>query len=311
MSVYEFRLRPQGAWSTPWHADTVWGSLCWAWLEAGGPRELDNLLSRFSVQQPPFVISDALPSGLLPFPVGATPAGQEQGKKAKTLWCSCADFQKWSKGEVRELAAPVGCQRPFSTRSRLHVRMNRNTGAGDDGGLFEEDEHSFNSEAYPLIDGQLLSVYVRLLARNGDSGREAELLSALRICFELLGQKGYGRKASSGLGAFTLEAEPARCEWLDIKEGHNGFVSLSHFVPTKDDPRDGSWRVHVKNPKFASNLVPKFLKGNLITLAPGSNFRTSGEPRGFYGRMISMGREGFDKALHYGLAFVAPAVTTV
>ena len=94
----------------------------------------------------------------------------------------------------------------------------------------------------------------------------------------------------------------------EIKEGQTGFVSLSHFVPAKDDPREGRWSVHVKNPKFASDRVPRFLKGNLIMLAAGSNFRTGGQPKSFYGRMIEMARAGFEEALHYGLAFVAPVV---
>jgi CRISPR-associated protein Csm4 len=306
MKAYEFRLRPQAAWSTHWHADTLWGSLCWAWLESGGPAELKKLLGRFKELKPPFVISDALPTGLLPFPVGAKPASYEEGKKMKTVWCSGNDFQKWSKGELTELPAPSEQQRPFSTRSRLHVRQNRNTGGGEEGGLFEEDEHSFNRDAFPKADRHLLSVFVRVLPENGNPKQEAELLSALCICFEMLGQKGYGRKASTGLGAFALDGDPERRDWLEITQGQTGFVSLSHFVPAKDDPREGHWKVHVKNPKFASNLVPQFLKGNLITLTAGSNFRTGGDLRAFYGRMIEMPREGFAEALHYGLAFVAP-----
>ena len=260
--------------------------------------------------KPPFVVSDALPAGLLPFPVGAKAAGNEEGKKVKTVWCNSDDFQKWSKGEIAELPAPGELQRPFSTRSRLHVRLSRNTDASEDGdhdgGLFEEDEHSFNTGAFPIAEGHLLSVFIRVLPENDDSKQEAELLSALRICFETLGRKGYGRKASTGLGAFALEGEPQRREWLEVKEGQTGFVSLSLFVPAKDDPREGRWKVHVKNPKFASDLVPQFLKGNLITLAAGANFRTAGELRSFYGRMIEMPRTGFEEALHYGLAFVAP-----
>jgi hypothetical protein len=89
-------------------------------------------------------------------------------------------------------------------------------------------------------------------------------------------------------------------------------MSLSHFVPAQSDPRDGFWRVHVKNPKFAVDRVPLPFKGNLITLTPGSQFRTQGPPKPFYGRMIRMSlgedrkREGYEKALHYGLCFAAP-----
>ena len=306
MSVYEFRLRPLAAWSTPWYADTLWGSLCWAWLESGGRTELTNLLARFNAMKPPFVISDALPADLLPFPIGVKVASQEAGKKIKSDWCSTADFQKWSTGELKELPVPVERQRPFCTRGRLHVRRNRNTDAGEDGGLFEEDEHSFNTDAFPNIDSQFLSIFVRLLPENNDQKQEAALLHALQTCFEILGQKGYGRKASTGLGAFDLEGSPRRHPWLEVKLGQTGFVSLSSFVPAREDPREGRWKVHARNPKFASNLVPQFLKGNLITLTAGSNFRAAGTLREFYGRMIEVPRTGFEGALHYGLSFVAP-----
>jgi len=73
---------------------------------------------------------------------------------------------------------------------------------------------------------------------------------------EALSWRGFGRKASTGLGAFEVDGDPEPCTWLDIKDSHNGFVSLSHFVPRQSDPTDGLWRLHLKHPKFASDRVP-------------------------------------------------------
>jgi CRISPR/Cas system CSM-associated protein Csm4 (group 5 of RAMP superfamily) len=117
------------------------------------------------------------------------------------------------------------------------------------------------------------------------------MASRLAAGWEVLSWRGVGRKASAGLGAFELEGGPEPCTWLEVGDGHNGFVSLSHFVPARKDPREGLWRVHVKNPKFASTHVVRFLKGNLVTLVPGSRFRTEGRPAPFYGRILPMNRD--------------------
>jgi CRISPR-associated protein Csm4 len=289
--AYRFSLRPIGAWATPWHADTIWGSLCWAWREAAGEDKLEAWLARFAAGDPPFVVSDGLPADLLPFPIGAQDQRPE-GQKGKVLFCLQGSF-------TQPLAAPKEQQRPFLTHGLLHAQLNRNTDStdGEEGKLFEMEQFTFSPQAFPKSEDRRLSVYVRA---------DPDVLPALQTCWELLTWRGYGRRSSAGLGSFEIQEGPARCEWLDIKPWHSGFMSLSHFVPAQCDPKDGYWRVHVTNPKFAVDRVPRPFKGNLIQLTPGSRFRTSGPPRPFYGRMLPMRREGYEKALHYGLCLVAP-----
>src|SRR5260370_23476798 len=96
------------------------------------------------------------------------------------------------------------------------------------------------------------------------------------------------------------------CDGPHIKHPPTASPPFTHFVPAKNDPTDGYWRLHVKNPKFAATRVPLPFKGNLITLTPGSRFRTGVKPLPFYGRMLPMKRTGFEQALHCGLALAAP-----
>ena len=309
MNAHRFTLRPLGSWATPWHADTIWGSLCWAWREVAGQRSLEELLDRYqsageSRTAPPFVLSDAFPAGLLPFPAGASPPRQP-GVKVKAAWCRVEDFAVWANGCAGPLEAPADRQRPFHTSGRLHAQLSRSSGttAGvaedgtESGQLFEMDETHFHREAFPQTEDRLLSVYVR--ADDAD-------LTPLRACWEALTWKGFGKRSSVGLGAFEVVGPESPCSWLNIGDTHNGFMSLSHFVPSAGDPTDGFWRVLAKNPKFAVERVPLPFKGNLITLTPGSRFRTAAPPQGWYGRLLPMSRPDFPKAVHCGLTLAAP-----
>ena len=103
----------------------------------------------------------------------------------------------------------------------------------------------------------------------------------------------------------------APCPWLEIQELPQRVPFPQPItLPPPQNPVDGQWRIHVKNPKFAAGRVPLPFKGNLLTLTPGSCFRTGQKPRPHYGRMLPMSRSGFEKALHYGLAFPAPVEST-
>jgi len=300
MKAYRYTLRPLSAWATPWHADTLWGSLCWAWRELAGKDALEDLLDRFPTEKnpnvsPPFVLSDAFPVSLLPFPLGAND-GRTVDQKGKSLWCRVTDFEAWADGTTAELPAPPGQQTPFRPYGLLHAQRSRLTDSTEGGELFEMDQSTFHPD-FPKEEDRVLSVYIRT---------EEAWLAPLRACWDALSCKGFGARSSTGLGSFELVGSELPCDWLDIKDSHNGFLSLSHFVPAKTDPHDGYWKLHVKNPKFAATRVPLPFKGNLITLTPGSRFRTGTKPQPFYGRMLPTPRTGFQKALHCGLALAAP-----
>jgi len=158
MKAYRLRLRPRSAWATPWHADTLWGSLCWAWHEVAAKPDLESLLQRFDAGPPPFVLSAAFPADLLPFPVGVQPAGIDLNKKFKPEWCRTSDFIAWSENTSAPLpAAPAAL---FVTHSLLHAQRSRNTDSTEGGELFEVDQHTFDPTALTEHD-RYFSVYLR------------------------------------------------------------------------------------------------------------------------------------------------------
>ena len=184
MNAYRYTVRPLSAWATPWHADTLWGSLCWAWREVHGEDQLTKLLEQYAAGSPAFVISNAFPSTLFPFPTSAK-SNHVEGDKTKSLWCTVADFQVWSQGCSAPLAAPRELQNPFRTDGLLHAQRSRATDSTEGGELFELDQSTFRTEAFPQSR--------RPHIRNLHPRPEETVLPPLHACWQALTFQGFRR----------------------------------------------------------------------------------------------------------------------
>jgi len=288
VTTWRLRLRPRSPWATPLRADSLFGALCWAWVELF-PESFDEMLSQFAGPGvPPFILSDAFPGDLLPLPLHVrTPVSEKKLKPP--IYITQAGFQDLSVASGS--LAPEVADKPFGSGSQIRTAIDRIVGSAAEGQLFELDIEHLQENF------ETLSVYVR-------SDRYLEQVIG---CFKALALTGFGKKSSSGLGAFELLDKAQDCDWLDGVEGANAFVTLSHFVPAPHDPTNGRWRLHVTYPKFHANPVSNVFKGSIIMLTPGSVFRTdTGSPRPWYGSMIPMSRPEMPKAMHYALAFAVP-----
>lgn len=293
-ACWRIRLRPQSPWLTPWHADALFGCVCWRYSELAGDEALHDWLDAFRAGEPPFVLSDAFPDGWLPTPALADFEDEPKGKQKRPGLMTEAAFDLWRQTPGMVLKRPKDADTPGEVRSvrGLHVTLDRNSGTPlEEGGLFELDG-AFPAEGAP----KRFSVFVR---------GTAEVAASVHACFELQALRGFGKRSSAGFGAFSVEPLET-CALLDAMGDANGFVSLSHFVPGDDDPTDGAWALRVKYPKFQGDRVEHPFKGRLVTLTPGSTFRTEGAPHGWYGRTFDIQR-GERAALHYALCLGAPA----
>jgi CRISPR-associated protein Csm4 len=288
MRAIRYILRPGGPWSTPWHADSLFGALCWAYRDAAGPERLEELLDEFREGSPPFVLSDAFPAELLPFPVGA-PFVKPEDRKLKPLWTPVESFRRFAAGEIGCL--PIA-RSPLCDATRARVSLSRANSMVSEGSLFEVEMESFGAKT----GSGALAVYVAAT----EKGR-----SLFRHALAVLERTGFGKKASTGAGTFQVEGVED-CSWLEAGEGANAFVALSHFVPAPADPADGAWRLHTTYPKFHRGRSDEFLKGRLILMTPGSWFQVEGEVKAWYGRMVPMKHAEHPKALHYAMCLAAP-----
>ncbi|MEI9479639.1 MAG: hypothetical protein WCO26_24135, partial [Deltaproteobacteria bacterium] len=66
---FRFDVRPLSPGGTPWQSDTIMGLMAWAVALNEGESAIREFLEPFLAGDPPFVVSDGFPSGLLPNPL--------------------------------------------------------------------------------------------------------------------------------------------------------------------------------------------------------------------------------------------------
>ena len=229
MQTYRFTLRPLSAFGTPLAGDTLFGQLCWTLRHQFGNARLNELLHGYTNGQPFAVLSDALPTGHVPLPhlpsevwqkSTATDAPDRKTLKKKK-WLPFADLAKplvqWqslakSDAEVAPEAATL------IERAQPHNTINRQTGTTGEG--------QFAPYAMPQIwfhPAMQFDLHVVL-----DEARLGflELMAALAY----MGQVGFGRDASIGLGKFELLGNAAS-NGLRGAGTANSYLTLGPCAP--------------------------------------------------------------------------------
>jgi len=301
MQTFRVTFQLKSAVASAFQADTIFGHLCWAKRYLDGE---DGLTKEFlewygkDVGLPPILISDGFPCDLLPRPL-TPPREPTSGSKQEQI--EAYDKQKDLKSiqflspDEFNLAIHGKAFEPTKkdSMSKKNVtsknQINRLTGTTGEGGQLFEFEETW--ERTPV------SIYVKVA--NGFED-EAERL------FRFVAEQGYGKRKSVGYGAIkSMDFQPF--DGFRPPADANGYISLSHFVPAKDDPREGCWKVLVKYGKlgeeYAAGENP--FKRPLVMLAPGSVFRTEGKPKEFYGRLVP-DISSKDGVVQYAFAFPVP-----
>ncbi|OGW10977.1 MAG: hypothetical protein A2W75_00645 [Nitrospinae bacterium RIFCSPLOWO2_12_39_15] len=304
MKTYRLKIKPQSSFLTPWQADTIFGHLCWimAWRE--GKDALAKFLEDYKNGNPAFVLSDGFPADLLPAPAhlslmmpkGETLEDYQNGKKLKKIaWLTPEEFESVRNGKINSQFQEN--PKTFKTFTTLHSSINRISGTtGDEGSLFELEEYAIESNG---LKTETLSIYLKIK----DGWKEKVFL-----LFKDLSLMGYGRKKSIGKGSFEIIGELEPFDKFDNFKGENGFISLSNFVPARNDPAEGFYKTLVKYGKLGGKFT---FSGNpfkkpLMMLVAGSSFHVEGNIKPFYGRMVEGISPAKPEVVHYGYAFSVP-----
>ena len=304
MKTYRLNIKPHSSFLTPWQADTIFGSLCWimAWRE--GKDTLAKVLEDYRNGNPLFVLSDGFPADLLPAPAHLslmTPEGEtledyQNGKKLKKIaWLTWEEFEFVRNGKINTQFQEN--PKTFKTFTTLHSSINRITGTtGDEGSLFELEEYAIEANE---LKTETLSIYLKI-----KDGWEEKVFSL----FKDLSLMGYGRKKSIGKGSFEIIGGLEPFDKFDDFKGENGFISLSNFVPAKNDPTEGFYKTLVKYGKLGGEFTfsKNPFKKPLMMLAAGSSFHVEGNIKPFYGRMVDRVSPAKPEVVHYGYAFSVP-----
>lgn len=298
MKTYRLQLELGSSFVTPWQADTIFGHLCWVVAHHEGEDKLKDFLSLYTDGKPPFILSNGFPGDLLPKPTNLPLLipGKDRGsfRKRKDLkklrFLSLDRFNRLLNGitdflleeaEVKYASSPA-------TFSTVHSQINRMSGTTQEGALYELSEMIF--------DPPILSIYIKVA-----EGWEKKVLAL----FERLSASGYGKKKSSGKGRFAVKDFKEFSGFLEPKEP-NGFISLSNFVPSSDDPTEGFYETFIKYGKLGEELAfsANPFKKPILFIKEGAVFKADPPLKSHYGTILKdvSTLKGFD-LIQYALAF--------
>lgn len=305
MKVLRYCLHPLTAFGTPLAGDTLFGQLCWTLRHQFGNKRLQELLACYTEGRPFAVVSDAMPSGHVPLPV-----------LPSAVWQSCGDVDRKALKKRRWLAAESLAQplpqwqshaksdadlAPVKERAQPHNTINRQTGTTGTGAFAP---YSMAQRWY--APGTRLDVYVAL-----DEARlsEAELCSALLR----MGETGFGRDASIGLGKFAL-AESASVQW-PVSENANAWLTLAPCAPQGQGfcPQRSHWQVMTRFGRHGDAAVHggnPFKKPLLLAQAGAVFWPQTLDDRAFIGQGLGGEHQPISavmpQTVHQGYAPVIP-----
>jgi CRISPR type III-A-associated RAMP protein Csm4 len=332
-------LEPLSPFLTEPHADVLWGMLAWACRWLHGEQALkDDFLALDADGCPPVLLSDAFPEECLPRPAvpvtaddvrhaiqaannSAVETNNFEAVVAAKHWLEepylnqddVADLLRGTKTTADLLGKHLPTimakrsnrrgrgrkeEEPPIVYRRHNVIDRSRAGALRKHGLYTHEEH--------VLRNKKLVVHVR-------STWPAE---RLRPLFEHVGDNGFGKRASTGLGRFAVEAlrRPTEYEKLPTVDDANGFMTLSSsYVPAKGEDVAGGWyEFHVKQGKVGHAMAVgppgdhHYLKHPVVMFRAGSVFPAREPERPWFGRQLRGLCPERPDVVHYGFAFAVP-----
>jgi len=140
MKTWRIRIRPLSPWASPWRSDTIFGSVCWRWLELY-PHDFEAIIEEFqALGEPPFLVSDAWPGNLLPVPAHVpieTKPDADRKKWKPPLYVPESSFRRIAAGQ--DLSAKEVFSTVIRTLTRVQTAIDRDSGTAAEGQLFETD----------------------------------------------------------------------------------------------------------------------------------------------------------------------------
>ena len=249
MDTLALRLQPLTAFGSPLLGDTLFGQLCWAIRHRNGQERLAELLDGYTDGRPFAVVSDAFPDGYLPrpsLPLSAyrpLPDGDRKAAKRRhwiplsALNAPLVDWLHQARAD-RDLLATDPCNPADSsdlvrTHPQPHNSINRLTGTTGRGDF----------APYTLMQ-RWYAPGIALCCRVVYDPARLAADDLFRL-FSAIGQSGYGRDASIGLGKFTVELFP---ESWPAQAAANACLTLAPCAPQGlgFDPRRSVYEVFTR-----------------------------------------------------------------
>ena len=221
-------------------SDMLFGHFCWALADLRGEGALQEFLATCQGPNPGVVFSDAFPGDTLPrpdFPFFMQQSGDIDRDRLLQLAREAKRFRSLHylpksvvlqilKGEQLELEGLEGGG--FTTYVTQHVSMDRRNNRALDGALYSL------REVRPQAG--FLTVYVSVLPAWQEIFEKT---------LDYMVDQGIGGSRSIGRGRFEITSISLDSSFENVAQP-NAFMSLSAFVPARNDPTDGWYRLGLK-----------------------------------------------------------------
>lgn len=300
------KIRPLTAFGSTASGGMLFGQLCCTIKLLWGESRLQSLLQGYCADAPFAVLSDLLPSGLLPMPtiplrlwVNTDNSAAQRKRWKKMQWLaeeavakSPSDWQSYAKNNTDlDKFADTRCAR--STLQHNTIQRNTFTTGTGQFAPYQKSAEFFSAAAtldiHALLDDERLPI------------------EEFQKAVQTLGQLGFGADASTGLGKFDVLS----CETLpENSEACRHYLTLSACVPQSAGlVQDSSYyRILTYFGRHGAERVygPSPFKKPILMAASGALF-DCGKPAKL--QWIGKGIRGhsvFPDTVHQGYAVVLP-----
>ena len=299
MTLHRLALSLESPLGTALVGPTLFGLVCLTLRDLEGDAFLEHWLG---VPENIWRISDGFPAGLLPKPLvrprALPPEGLDSIKLRKRRpWIRRETWLKHREAWSEQILSDDDFMLdPACPRKLAHNAVDRHgRGTLESGGLYYLEEDWRFAGGNGNID-----LYVK----------SHESPERIRSLIEAVGQRGYGRDASTGRGRFSVTEVVLDSELADLSGATRG-MSLSRGVLTPSTMRDAYWRIEPHFGRVGPELtllgVSPFKRPVLLTM-PGTTFRFDGnETLGRWVRDVhpdrpEIGLNGFHLAIPFSEA---------
>ncbi len=322
-------IEPRAPFLTPLQADTLWGMLAWACRWIYGEDVLNDFLALQADGSPRLLVSDAFPDKMLPRPLQPMTVTeiraviQQQGfsEGDGQYLEALAVAKEWSEQPYLDRQDVFDLLAGATTQSRLlskslpgslsarktvktkpqpleHLPQRHNIIDRQRGGSLRENGLYTHQEMW------LRSKWCVYLRTTYDP-------AWLRPLFDYVGEAGFGKRASTGMGRFAVKyiRAPESHEQFPTVAVADGFLTLSSaYVPATHEIANGAYyALHVKRGKLGAGVPTSsaggFLKYPVTMCRAGSIFATTEPARRWFGRLVDDVHRERKEVRHYGFAF--------
>lgn len=308
LSIKKLSLKPTSGLLTPLQSDTIFGHFCWRMVEIKGEEILKQFLGRYLEGNPVFTLSDGLlevnGEVFFPKPLKQSPLSGDDLEKPEKIkkfllrkeargrkFITVGHLQLFLDGKMEEYEERFASEEDrFSPTLhddlRIHVRIDRDT-------MKSEDSMLFQTKPQYLSEETGFAVLIKVIDKQ--NYQEFDVENILQEVFET----GFGKKKSSGYGAFSVLGF-SDYDLIKEQEEGNGFLTLGNYLPSEADNSDpGFYDYMVKYGKLGENQSSGSnpFKKPMIMMKPGSCFKTNSAKQ-FYGRMTTAGEISSEKEIY-------------